>query len=343
MTAPDSVDAAGWLRQRLARRNPDVLRTMVKPFADALMSAEADAVCGAEYGQRSDERVNSAQRLPGAGVGHPRRHGRAGDPEAAHRVVLPGLAAGAPPPGRAGPGHGRGHQLPARGVDAAGGEAGRAARRRRSCRSRRSRRWPRTSTRRSRRSAAGPLDASPYTFVSLDALTMKVREDGRTVNVHALVAVGVNADGHREVLGLDVVLRGGRRRLAGVPALPDRPRPVRRAAGHLRRPPRPGQRDRGGAARRGLAALPHPLPAQPAHRGAEVGAAVGGHHGAHDLRPARRRRGRTPSSPGSSTPSPRSTPPRPSTSTTPATTCWRSPRSRTRSGGRSGRTTRRSG
>ena len=38
----------------------------------------------------------------------------------------------------------------------------------------------------------------------MDALVIKVREHGRTVNVHALVAVGVNADGGREVLGLDV-------------------------------------------------------------------------------------------------------------------------------------------
>jgi transposase-like protein len=49
-----------------------------------------------------------------------------------------------------------------------------------------------------------PLDAGPYTFVWLDALTVKVREQGRVVNVHALVATGVNADGHREILGLDV-------------------------------------------------------------------------------------------------------------------------------------------
>ncbi len=49
-----------------------------------------------------------------------------------------------------------------------------------------------------------PLDAAHYTFVWMDALTMKVREHGRTVNVHALVAVGVNADGQREVLGVDV-------------------------------------------------------------------------------------------------------------------------------------------
>ncbi len=48
-----------------------------------------------------------------------------------------------------------------------------------------------------------PLDAGPYTFVWMDALTIKVCEAGRTVNVHALVAVGVNGDGQREVLGLE--------------------------------------------------------------------------------------------------------------------------------------------
>jgi transposase-like protein len=49
-----------------------------------------------------------------------------------------------------------------------------------------------------------PLDAGPYTFCWVDALTVKVREDGRVVNVHALIATGVNRDGHREILGLDV-------------------------------------------------------------------------------------------------------------------------------------------
>jgi putative transposase len=49
-----------------------------------------------------------------------------------------------------------------------------------------------------------PLDAGPYTFVWCDALTVKVCEGGRTVNVHALIAVGVNGDGQREVLGLEV-------------------------------------------------------------------------------------------------------------------------------------------
>ena len=49
-----------------------------------------------------------------------------------------------------------------------------------------------------------PLDAGPYAFVWLDALVVKVREHGRVVNTAALVATGVNADGHREILGLEV-------------------------------------------------------------------------------------------------------------------------------------------
>ncbi|WP_420820042.1 transposase, partial [Sinosporangium album] len=35
-----------------------MLRSMVKTMADALMSAEADTLCGAGYGERSDDRVN---------------------------------------------------------------------------------------------------------------------------------------------------------------------------------------------------------------------------------------------------------------------------------------------
>jgi hypothetical protein len=54
-----------------------------------------------------------------------------------------------------------------------------------------------------------PLDAGPYTFVAADALVLKVREGGRVVNVHALVATGVNADGHCEVLGLQVTSAEG--------------------------------------------------------------------------------------------------------------------------------------
>jgi putative transposase len=47
-------------------------------------------------------------------------------------------------------------------------------------------------------------ESGPFTFVAADALTMKVRENGRVVNAVVLVATGVKADGHREVLGIKV-------------------------------------------------------------------------------------------------------------------------------------------
>jgi putative transposase len=50
-----------------------------------------------------------------------------------------------------------------------------------------------------------PLDGAPYAYLTLDALVVKCRERGRTVNVCVCHAVGVNRDGFRESLGLDVV------------------------------------------------------------------------------------------------------------------------------------------
>jgi len=50
-----------------------------------------------------------------------------------------------------------------------------------------------------------PLDEAPYPYVTVDALVVKCREGGRTVNVCVVHAVGVNRDGFRESLGLDVV------------------------------------------------------------------------------------------------------------------------------------------
>ena len=49
-----------------------------------------------------------------------------------------------------------------------------------------------------------PLDAGPYPYLWLDALTQKVREDGRIVNVSVVVATAVNGEGKREIIGMDV-------------------------------------------------------------------------------------------------------------------------------------------
>lgn len=50
-----------------------------------------------------------------------------------------------------------------------------------------------------------PLDAGPYRYLWLDALKLKCRGGGGAVNVVGLMATGVNADGHRQILGVDVV------------------------------------------------------------------------------------------------------------------------------------------
>jgi len=49
-----------------------------------------------------------------------------------------------------------------------------------------------------------PLDGGPYCYLWLDALSQKVREEGRIVNVSVAVATAVNAEGKREIVGMDV-------------------------------------------------------------------------------------------------------------------------------------------
>jgi putative transposase len=46
--------------------------------------------------------------------------------------------------------------------------------------------------------------AGPYPYLWLDATYLKVRQDGRIVSMAVVIAIGVNAEGRREVLGLDV-------------------------------------------------------------------------------------------------------------------------------------------
>ena len=47
-----------------------------------------------------------------------------------------------------------------------------------------------------------PLDKGPYPYLWLDALTQKVRENGRVVSIAVVVATAVNRDGQREILGV---------------------------------------------------------------------------------------------------------------------------------------------
>jgi transposase-like protein len=43
---------------RFGACEPDLLQTIVKTMAEAPMSAEVDAMCGAGYGERLEERTN---------------------------------------------------------------------------------------------------------------------------------------------------------------------------------------------------------------------------------------------------------------------------------------------
>jgi putative transposase len=204
MTAPKSVDPAGFLREQLESASPDLLRAMVKEMAEALMGAEADAVCGAPYGERSPERINRRNGYRERDLGHACRLDRARAAEAQGGLVLSRLAAAAAPPGRAGVRVGDRRRLSGRRLDAAveklvqqlGVE-----------------RMSKSQVSRSAKSLdqivedfrTRPLDGASYAYVTLDALVVKCREGGRTVNVCVVHAVGVNRDAFRESLGLDVV------------------------------------------------------------------------------------------------------------------------------------------
>jgi putative transposase len=59
MTANPSIDPALFLHEQLAQASPDLMRELLSTFINALLSAQADSVCGADYGVRSPERVNS--------------------------------------------------------------------------------------------------------------------------------------------------------------------------------------------------------------------------------------------------------------------------------------------
>ena len=52
-----TMDMSSWLRKQLEETSPDLLRVMVKDFAEALMSVDADTIGGADYGERSPERA----------------------------------------------------------------------------------------------------------------------------------------------------------------------------------------------------------------------------------------------------------------------------------------------
>ncbi len=90
MTAPHIVDPARLLGQALGDASPDLMRHLLATVINALLSAEADAVCGAEWGQPSPDRVTQRN-----GYRH-RELDRPGGPQAAQTGAT-GHAAGPRP------------------------------------------------------------------------------------------------------------------------------------------------------------------------------------------------------------------------------------------------------
>ena len=56
MTVPHVIDPAGLLGQALSQASPDLMCSLLQHVISALLSAEADTVCGAQWGQQDSQR-----------------------------------------------------------------------------------------------------------------------------------------------------------------------------------------------------------------------------------------------------------------------------------------------
>ena len=205
MAVPTTMDPGSWLVKYLENEGDgDLLREMIKTFAEALMSAEAQAICNAGYGEVSAERTNSRN-----GYRSREFDTRAGTIE----LAVPKLRKDSYYPGWLLTPRRRAEQaltqvvaqcyiegvstrrvddiVRAMGIDGISKSQVSA--------------MAKSLDAQVEAFRSRPLDAGPYTYVWLDALTQKVREGGRIVNVACVIATGVNANGNREVLGMDVI------------------------------------------------------------------------------------------------------------------------------------------
>jgi transposase-like protein len=200
----NNMDALAWLRKQLDGDENDLLREMVAEFARRLMAAEVDAVTGAGWGEVSPERVNHRNgyrlrpfdtRVGSVELAIPKlRRGSyfpdwLVDPRRRAEKALVAVVAEC---------YVRG--VSTRRVDGLVKTLGIESLSKSQV-SRMAGELDEVVTQFRNR----PLDAGPYTYVWMDALSQKVREGGRIINVAVVIAVGVNRDGHREILGLDAI------------------------------------------------------------------------------------------------------------------------------------------
>src|SRR4051794_3518153 len=204
MTAGTSIDPARFLSEQLDQASPDLMRELLTTFVNALLGAQADAVCGAGYGERSPERVNSRN-----GYRHRDLDTRVGTLD----VAVPKLRTGSLFPEWLLERRKRAERaltsvvatcyllgVSTRRMDKLVQSLGITSLSKSQVSEMAKELDGHVEEFRTRRLD----DAGPFTFVAADALVLKVREGGRVVPVHVLVATGVNADGHREILGVQV-------------------------------------------------------------------------------------------------------------------------------------------
>ncbi len=204
MTVNPSIDPARLLEEQLAQASPDLLRELLGTFINTLLSAEADAVCGAEYRTTSPERTNRRN-----GYRHRDFDTRAGTLD----VAVPKLRQGSYFPEWLLERRKRAERaltsvvatcyllgVSTRRMDKLVASLGISS----LSKSQVSEMAKELDAHVEQFRTRSLAEAGPFTFVAADALVLKVREGGRVVPVHALVATGVNADGHREILGIQV-------------------------------------------------------------------------------------------------------------------------------------------
>jgi putative transposase len=200
----NNMDALDWLGKQLESDGSDLLREMVRTFAERLMAAEIDVLCNAGYGEVSPERTN-------------RRNGyrprpldtRVGTME----LSIPKLREGSYYPGWLLEPRRRAEralvavvaECYVRGVSTRRVEGLVQTLGIEGLSKSQVSRMAKELDAEVAAFRNRPLDGGPYTYVSMDGLSEKVREGGRIVNVAVVIAVGVNAEGHREVLGFDVI------------------------------------------------------------------------------------------------------------------------------------------
>lgn len=197
------MDALSWLRKQLTDECPDLARAMLERVVGELMGAEADAICGAPYGERSPERVNSRN-----GYRTRRWDTRAGTIE----LEIPKLRQGSYfPDWLIAPRRRAEKALVAAICDAylAGVSTRRVDKLVRSLGIEGISRSQVSEIAKGLDEAveafrARPL-SGPFPYVWLDALVVRCRDDAmRMAGVCCMVAVGVNAQGRREVLGVEL-------------------------------------------------------------------------------------------------------------------------------------------